>query len=456
MESALKTLNAIIWGVPVLSLILLIGIFLTIRSKFAQFRLLPAAFRQFIHSIKGNDSEKSGYRAMCTALAATVGTGNIAGVAGAIALGGPGVLFWMWICAFLGMMTKFAEIILAVHYREKDKNGEYLGGPMYIIQKALPSGMRFLGYIYCYFGVVAALGVGNAAQINTVIDGIKRIAVSIGHPTGNMSILLIGLGIAALLGCIFKTGASGIGRIAEKVVPIASVIYICMAVIVLFIKIEEVPNAFHAIIKGAFTPEAVTGGTIGSLYLTLRVGTSRGVFTNEAGMGTASIAHAASKVNHPVEQGLMGIIEVFLDTIVICTLTGLVILCSGVPIPYGLDPGITLTMDAFSGTLGDWSILLLTALTCVFAFATVLGWGLYGARCFQYLFGMHTWKYFTIAQCIAVVLGAVLNTSVVWLLSEIVNGLMAIPNLLILFMLSDVIITILKDHYMKEKAYRLR
>ena len=459
METILNRANAVIWGIPVLSLILISGIVLSIRSRMAQVRLFPAAMKQFLRSFKGNGRNNngvSGYRALCTALAATVGTGNIAGVAGAIAIGGPGAVFWMWICAILGMVTKLAEVTLAVYYRSKDADGRYIGGPMYIIKKGLPKHMHCLAYIYCYFGVVAALGVGNATQINAIIDGVRSVAGSVNLSFGNREALLLGVGIATLVTCIFRKGADGIGCLAEKLVPIASVVYILLALAVLCLRYSEIPAAFSSIFIGAFSPAAATGGVLGSIFITLRTGTSRGVFTNEAGMGTASIAHAASDADHPIQQGLMGIIEVFLDTIVICTLTALVILCSEVSIPFGMDPGISLTLEAFSSVLGNWSRLLLTALTCIFAFATILGWGLYGARCSQYLFGEHSWKSFSFVQSGAVVLGATLNTSVVWTLSEIVNGLMAIPNLIALTMLTGVFISILKDYQHKEKAYRLK
>jgi len=327
---------------------------------------------------------------------------------------------------------------------------------MYIIAKGLPERTHFLACIYCFFGIVAALGVGNATQINAIIDGIRSIAGSTHIHFGNRESLFFGVIIAALVAWIFRKGAAGIGILAEKLVPLASVIYILLAMIVLCLRCNEIPEAIISIFIGAFSPKAATGGILGSIFLTLRVGTSRGVFTNEAGMGTASIAHAASDVDHPIQQGLMGIVEVFLDTIVICTLTALVILCSGVTIPYGIDSGIFLTLDAFSSILGNWSKILLTALTCIFAFATLLGWGLYGARCSQYLFGGHAWKRFIFAQSGAVVLGAVLNTSVVWVLSEIVNGLMAIPNLIALTMLSGTFISILNDYQDNVKAYRLK
>lgn len=459
MESLLYSINAFVWGIPVLFLILVTGVVWSIRSRFAQIRLLPTALEYFVWSLRKSDHNKnhiSGYRALCTALAATVGTGNIAGVAGAIAIGGPGVIFWMWVCAILGMITKFAEVTLAVHFRHKGNDGEYIGGPMYIIQKGMSLKHRYLAYIYSFFGVIAALGIGNAVQINTVIDSADVIAAQMHLDFGIYHRLIIGICVAVLIVSIFKRGAVGIGRIAEGLVPIASVIYILLTIAVLFIRHQRIPAVLLDIFHGAFSPYAVTGGVLGSAFLTLRIGVSRGVFTNEAGMGTASIAHASSNAVHPAEQGLMGIMEVFLDTIVICTLTALVILSSGVSIPYGSDPGISLSLEAFAYVLGDWSKIVLTALACVFAFATILGWGLYGARCCQYLFGEKSWNLFVYAQSAAVLLGTTLNTSSIWCLAEIVNGLMAIPNLIGIFALSDVFIRILKDFQRNKNAYRHR
>lgn len=454
MESVLNTLNAVIWGIPVLSLILVTGIILTSRSGFAQLRLLPAALKQFFRSIrKRGDDSGSSYRALCTALAATVGTGNIAGVAGAIAIGGPGVIFWMWVCGILGMITKFAEVTLAVHYRVKDQEGSYLGGPMYIIEKGLPKKLHFLAYVYCYFGIIAALGVGNAAQINAVTDSFRSLTKSLNIDFGYLETVLLSVAIAALIAYMFRKGAARIEKTAEKLVPLASVVYLLLSLSVLLLKFDRIVPAIHMILTGAFSPKAVTGGVLGSVFLTLRVGVSRGVFTNEAGMGTASIAHAASDVKDPIQQGMMGIMEVFLDTIVICTLTALVILCSGVSIPYRTDPGIMLTLDAFSSTLGNWSRAVLTMLTCIFAFATILGWGLYGARCSQFIFGKQGWNRFVFAQVSAVIFGALMNTSIVWVLCEIVNGLMAIPNLIAILMLMGTFISQVNDYRNKKKAY---
>ena len=448
MENVLEITNAIIWGFPVLILILAVGILFSIQSNLAQIRLLPLALRRLVHSFKiqRKSDGVSGYRALCTALAATVGTGNIAGVAGAIAIGGPGVVFWMWICAILGMVTKFAEVTLAMLYRTKDTRGAYIGGPMYMIRFGLPNKYRYFAYIYAYFGIVAAFGVGNATQVNAVVEGIKDIASVYGYEFTQMKSLLLGIACGALIIAAFCEGVERIGNLTEGIVPIASIIYISLAFGALFVFRAQLPYAISLIVKGAFNPKSVTCGMISSIFLTLRIGTSRGVFTNEAGMGTASIAHAAAKVDHPIEQGLMGIVEVFLDTVVICTLTALVILSSGIHIPYGTDPGITLTMHAFSTAYGDWCKLLITVLVCIFAFATILGWGVYGLRCAQFLFGENVLTKYIIAQVVAAILGVMLNTSVVWLFAEMVNGLMAIPNLVALVILAPEFIRTLKQY----------
>lgn len=449
MEKLLYTANGILWGIPVLLMILAAGLYLSFRSRFAQIRLFPMALGKFLRSFQKTDPASegiSGYQALCMALAATVGTGNIAGIAGAIALGGPGVVFWMWVCALLGMITKLAEVTLALQYRKKTGAGEYVGGPMYMIEQGLPKKLHFLAVIYSFFCVVAAFGVGNATQVNAIVYGIKEIATLMDFPLGNGHLLVLGVILAAMIISAFGKGTGGIGSWAEKLVPFASITYILLAVGVLCARYNRIPHALSLIISGAFAPKAVTGGVVSSAFLTLRTGASRGVFTNEAGMGTASIAHAAANVKHPVEQGLMGVIEVFLDTIVICTLTALVILCSGVPISYGSDPGITLSMDAFSHVYGKWCVFLLTGLVSVFAFATILGWGLYGAKCAQYLFGEKVWKLFTYGQACAVLLGIFLNTSVVWVLAEMVNGLMAIPNLVAILNLSPEFFRLLKKY----------
>lgn len=435
----LEAINRFVWGIPALLLILGVGAYLTVATGFAQFRLFPKALKVFIKQFTGKKDHKNGtspYQALCTALAATVGTGNIAGVAGAIAVGGPGAIFWMWICALFGMVTKFAEAALAVRYRVKNKNGEYVGGPMYIICNGMGKKWTWLAGIYCFFAVIASFGVGNATQINAVIGGINGVITAFGGQHRFSVDLLIGICLAVLVTMILLGGAKRIGSIAEKLVPFASVAYLLLGTVVLVYRAQAIPEAFRGIFYGAFSPKAVTGGMLGSAFTALRIGASRGVFTNEAGMGTASIAHGSAQVKHPVDQGLMGIMEVFLDTIVICTMTALVILCSGVPIFYGTDTGVTLTTQAFSAFYGDWISIPIALALCCFAIATILGWGLYGARSAQYLFGENAWKPFVYIQAVTVVIGAVLGTGTVWMLSETVNGLMAIPNLIALAWLS--------------------
>lgn len=435
MERILEEVNGLVWGIPALVGILGVGVYLSIRTGFAQLCLFPKAFGAFLRTLFGKESKDEGvspFQALCTALAATVGTGNLAGVAGAIAIGGPGAIFWMWISGILGMMTKLAEATLSVKFRERNSDGEWVGGPMYMIRNGMGQRWRWLATVYAFFGVVSAFGVGNATQVNTVIGGINQAITTFGGSETQMGNLFMGIGLAVLICGILLGGMKKIGIMAEKLVPFASVCYLLLGFGVLIVRAQYVPGVFASIFAGAFSPRAVTGGAIGSMFVGLRTGVSRGVFTNEAGMGTAGIAHAAADVKHPCQQGLMGIMEVFLDTIVICTMTALVILVSGVSIPYGEDVGVVLTTQAFSSVYGGWVSILIAAALCCFAIATVLGWGLYGARCAQFLFGDGVWKRFVLLQGAAVILGAVLKTGTVWLLSETVNGLMAVPNLVAL------------------------
>lgn len=449
MEHILEKLNEIIWGVPVLIMILLIGILYSVRTGFIQFRLFPKACEEFIASFRHKADGISGYRALCTALAATVGTGNIVGVAGAIAIGGPGVVFWMWICAILGMVIKFAEVTLAMNFREKNPTGDWVGGPMYIIQNGLHPKYKSLAAIYAFFGVVASFGIGNATQINAVMGGIQMLSCLAGRPIGMVATLIISLLIGTLVVLIFRNGANGIGSWAEKLVPPASVIYILLTLWILGSNIKQIPDVLKLIVKSAFSPSTATCGIVSSALISLRVGASRGVFTNEAGMGTASIAHSGAMGVDSVQQGLLGTIEVIFDTIVMCTLTAFAILCSGVSIPYGSDPGIHLTLYAFSEELGKWSSYLIIALVCIFAFATVLGWGLYGMRCMEYLFGIGTENIFIALQFCAVLAGSFIGTSGVWLFSEIVNGLMAIPNLIALLLLLPIFLRETQNYMIK-------
>lgn len=447
MVQILLSVHGAIWGVPMLILILGAGLWITVKTGFAQFRLFPEAMlelcRKFFRQTSGD--ETSPFRALCTALGATVGTGNIIGVAGAICLGGPGAVFWMWICGLLAMGTKFAEATLAVRFRKRTGR-ENFGGPMYMITQGMGTKWHFLALLYSAFGLIASFGVGNAAQVNAVVSGVNSILPHMGGRETLRQDIAMGLILSVAVGAVLLGGARRIGAAAEVLVPVASVFYIGLCAVVLFLRQEWIVEALSAIFRGAFSPEAVTGGTVGSAVQALRIGCSRGVFTNEAGMGTASMAHASASVSHPVDQGLMGIVEVFLDTIVLCTLTALVILVSGVPVPYGTDGGGTLTMHAFSDVCGTWSTVALAAALCYFAFATVLGWGLYGARCAAFLFGPKAQEPFALAQTAAVVLGAAAKTETIWLLSELLNGLMAVPNLIALAALTPELVRLTNEY----------
>ena len=447
MGEVLQRVNQTVWGVPTLVLILLAGVYISVRCGFPQLAFFPRSVRYFLKNFRKKDTpdKVSPYQALCTALAATVGTGNLAGVAGAISLGGPGAVFWMWVCAFFGMAIKFAEATLSVCYRTSGDRGEYLGGPMYMIRCGMPRKWHWLAGVYSFFGVVAAFGVGNATQINAVIGGVHSVFQAYNLPGFPGINLVIGLLLAVFVGRILLGGAKKITSATERIVPFAAAGYILLCVGVLVICRNRIPDAFFSIISGAFAPRAVTGGVIGSMLVSIRVGASRGTFTNEAGMGTASMAHSSAAVMHPAQQGMMGIIEVFLDTIVICTLTALVILCSGIPVIYGYDVGVELTADAFSSVYGPWVQIMLTLALCAFAVATVIGWGLYGIRCAQYLFGKNVWRKFAYIQIGTILVSSVLSTGTVWLLSETVNGLMAIPNLIALIALTPRLYSVTKE-----------
>ena len=440
-------LNDLVWGLPALLMILGVGIYLSLCLGFPQITLFSEALRRFLRQLIPNkDSDnRSSFQALCTALAATVGTGNLVGVAGAICLGGPGAVFWMWLCGILGMVTKYTEALLSVRYRVKTEHG-FSGGPMYMILLGLPKKFHFLAWAYAFFGMIASFGVGNAAQINATMTGLRACFDRYDLRFTPILQLLVTAFFALLIAWMLYGGAKSVASAAERLIPIASAGYILLCAGVLVVRWQQIPAAFSSILLGAFSPRAVTGGIIGSAFCALRVGCSRGVFTNEAGMGTAAIAHAGAEGVHPVQQGLMGIIEVFLDTIVICTMTALVILISGVPIPYGKDAGGVLTTDAFSAVYGKSAVLWLTGAMTLFALATVLGWGLYGARCTQFLFGQKTWKYFVALQIPTVFAGAFLETASIWQLSEAVNGLMSIPNLITLAVLAPEAARLTKEY----------
>ena len=457
IETINTAVNNFIWGVPAMVCIFGVGLYLSIRTNFLQIRKFPYAIKTTLGRIfrkrDASDGAITPFQAVCTALAATVGTGNIAGVAGAIAIGGPGAIFWMWVSALFGMCTKYAEVTLAVHYREINANGELVGGPMYYIKNGLSKKWHWLAYLFAAFGVLTVFGTGNATQVNTITTAINSALLNynvISESAVSTSNLIIGIIIAILIAMILLGGIKRIGHVTEKLVPFMALLYILLGLGVILLNIQNVPSVFASIFRGAFQPSAVTGGIIGSMFLSLKKGVSRGIFSNEAGLGTGSIAHACADTKKPVKQGMFGIFEVFTDTIVICTLTALVILCSGVPIVYGEAAGAELTISGFTSTYGSWVSIFTAVAMCCFAFSTALGWGLYGARCIEFLFSEKVIKPFMVVYSLVAILGATANLGLMWNIAETFNGLMAIPNLIALFLLSGTVIKLTKEYFAGE------
>ena len=438
-----SVVNSFIWGVPAMICIIGVGILLTVRTRCIQVRKFGVAMKNTIGKIfdktQARDGSMSPFQAVCTALAGTVGTGNIAGVAGAIALGGPGAIFWMWCSAFLGMCTKFSEVTLAIHFREKNKNGEYVGGPMYYIKNGLSKKWHFLAVFYAVFGVLTVFGTGNATQVNTIVSSVNTALMNFnilkGEPNSNVN-LIFGIFIAALVAMVLLGGIKRIGQVSEKLVPFMAVLYVILALGVIILNIQRVPGVFAQIVSGACTPRAATGGIIGSMFLSMKRGVSRGIFSNEAGLGTGSIAHACADTDNAVHQGMFGIFEVFMDTIVICTLTGLVILLAAPNISYGQAAGAELTISGFTATYGGWVSILTAIAMCCFAFSTIIGWGLYGSRCIEFLGGEKFVRPFLVVYSFVSIVGATMNLGLLWDISDTFNGLMAVPNLIALLMLS--------------------
>ena len=441
-----------IWGVPAMVCIVGVGILLTVRTRCIQVRKFTVAMKNTIGKIFDKKAAKDGtmspFQAVCTALAGTVGTGNIAGVAGAVALGGPGAVFWMWCSAFLGMCTKFAEVTLAVHFRDTNDSGEHVGGPMYYIKNGLGNKWAWLAVLYAVFGVLTVFGTGNATQVNTIVTSIDSALINFNvidsNNTQNIN-LVLGIIIAALVAMVLLGGVKRIGQVTEKLVPFMAVLYIILGLGVVVINIKNVPGVFGAIIAGAFSPRAVTGGAIGSAFLSLKKGVSRGIFSNEAGLGTGSIAHACADTHDATGQGMFGIFEVFMDTIVICTLTALVILCSGTSVIYGEAAGAELTISGFTMTYGGWISIFTAVSLCCFAFSTIIGWGLYGSRCIEFIFGNKSVRPFLVIYSFVSIVGATLNLGLLWDIAETFNGLMAIPNLIALLLLSGVVAKLVKE-----------
>ena len=448
-----SSVNNFVWGVPAMICIIGVGLLLTLRTHFLQFRKFGYTFKvtagRIFHKKEASDGSVTPFQAVCTALAATVGTGNIAGVAGAIAIGGPGSVFWMWISALLGMCTKFSEVTLAVHFREKNKEGDWVGGPMYYIKNGLSPRWRWLAILFSALGVLTVFGTGNATQVNTITTAVDSALLNY-HVFSQEQIpvfnLILGIAIAVLVAMVLLGGIKRIGKVTEKLVPFMALMYLILAIGVIFLNINRVPAVFASIFESAFSPASVTGGAIGSMFLSMKKGVSRGIFSNEAGLGTGSIAHAAADTQDPIKQGFFGIFEVFADTIVICTMTALVILCSGIPINYGVDAGAELTIQGFTSTYGNWVSIFTAVALCCFAFSTIIGWGLYGTRCIEFIFGSRINKPFMMVYSLVAVLGATMDLGLLWSIAETFNGLMSIPNLIALFLLSGTVVKLVREN----------
>mgnify|MGYP002798280006 CR=1 FL=1 len=453
-----QAVNSFIWGIPAMVCIIGVGLLLSVRTGFLQLRKFPYAIKTTIGRIfrkkDASDGAMTPFQAVCTALAATVGTGNIAGVAGAIAIGGPGAVFWMWCSALLGMCTKFSEVTLAVHFRERNKNGELVGGPMYYIKNGLGSRWQFLAVLYSLFGVLTVFGTGNATQVNTIVTAIDSALLAYGSslnsilPTVN---LVVGVVVAMMVAMVLLGGVKRIGSVTEKLVPFMALFYVVLALGVVVINYRRFPAVLASIVGGAFDPHAFTGGAIGSIFLSMQKGVSRGIFSNEAGLGTGSIAHACADTKKPVKQGMFGIFEVFADTIVICTLTAMVILCSGTTVNYGTAAGAELTISGFTTTYGGWASIFTAVALCCFAFSTIIGWGLYGSRFLVFLCRSDkVAKPFFLVYSFVSILGATMDLGLLWSIADTFNGLMSIPNLLALLLLSGTVVRLTREFFASE------
>jgi len=443
LTELLNSINALVWGPGMLVLILGVGLFLQIGLKLMPILNIGAGFKLMWQGRSVDTAgEKSGeippYQALMTALSATVGTGNIAGVATAIFLGGPGALFWMWCTALIGMATKFAEAVLAVNYREVDENGSYVGGPMYYIKNGLGKHWAWMGTLFAIFGALAGFGIGNSVQSNSVANVLH---VNFGLPQW-----ITGLSLMLLTGAVLLGGLKRIGAVAGTLVPVMAIAYLLAALVVLAINAEAIPSAIALICTQAFTPTAAEGGFAGAaVWAAIRFGVARGIFSNEAGLGSAPIAHAAAQTNSPVRQGLIAMLGTFVDTIIICSITGLVIITSG--LWTSGESGAALTSAAFAAALPGVGNYLVAVSLAIFAFTTILGWSVYGERCAEFLFGVRIVKPFRILWILAVPVGAVIELDVVWLLADTLNALMAIPNLIALAILSPVVFRLSREYF---------
>lgn len=458
-------INGFIWGLPMMVLIMGVGIYLTIRCGFPQ-------FRHFVHIMKntlGKAFEKteksqgavSPFKAMCTALAASIGTGNIAGVSGAIAIGGPGAVFWMWISALFGMCTKFSEVTLAIKYRERNEAGDWVGGPMYYITNGLGKNWKWLACIFAVFATLASFGIGNMTQINTIASTINTAIAGFIPTTESQQTIIawvVAIICAIICAIVLLGGIQRLADVCSLLVPFMAIVYTIASLIVIICNITAIPEVFSVIIRGAFAPSSIAGGLAGvGIKTAITKGVGRGIFSNEAGLGSAPIAHAAADVDHPVKQGIYGVFEVFMDTIVVCTMTALVVLLGvGVQnIEYGNDIGADLTIKGFESIFGGGlpAVIIAICLT-LFALSTVLTWALYGTRCVEYLFGFKASKVYQIIFCLFACIAGAIEFSLAWDIADTLNGLMAIPNLIAVALLSPVVIKLSKEYFAGIKKNR--
>mgnify|MGYP002942056934 CR=1 FL=1 len=465
--SVIEKIYAFLWGdlitIPLpqessigisLLVILLIptGIYFTIRTRFLPVRLFPDMIKALMAKKETKDS-LSTFQTLIVSTATRVGMGNLVGVVAAISAGGAGAVFWMWISALLGMCTKFSEVTLAVHFHETNAEGDRVGGPMYYIKNGLKKHWHWLAYLFAAFGVLTVFGTGNATQVNTITTAIDSALFNYGiiekDSVGTLN-LIIGIVLAIMIGMILLGGIKRIGQVTEKLVPFMAAIYVILAFGVVVLNFQNIPSVLGSIFEGAFSPASVTGGAVGSFFMSMKKGVSRGIFSNEAGLGTGSIAHACADTKKPVKQGFFGIFEVFVDTIVICTLTALVILCSGVPVGYGEAAGAELTILGFTSTYGNWVSIFTAVAMCCFAFSTIIGWGLYGTRCVEFLLGTKANKPFMVLYALVAIIGATMELGLMWNIAETFNGLMAIPNLIAVFLLSGVVVKLVKEYFAGE------
>jgi AGCS family alanine or glycine:cation symporter len=443
MTDLITVLNEWAWGPPMLALLLGTGIYLTLGLRFLPVRKIPEGFRMLFRGRRSSaEGDIAPFSALMTSLSATIGTGNIAGVATAIALGGPGALFWMWMTALVGMATKYAEAVCAVRFRERDEQGQFSGGPMYYIKNGLHKRWHWLGVAFAIFGSLAGFGIANTVQSHSVADVLQT--------TFEVPPLVTGLVLMVLVGAVILGGIKRIATVATILVPLMALSYMVMALIIIVSNLAEVPAAFSTIITSAFNPVAATGGFAGAtVWAALRFGVARGVFSNEAGLGSAPIAHAAAQTNEPVEQGMVAMLGTFIDTLVVCTMTGLVIVIMDVW-SSGVS-GASLTSMAFANGLAGGHYVVAVGL-CLFAFTTMIAWAFYGERCVVFLFGTKAILPFRFFWVLAVPVGTTMELNDVWLIADTLNALMAIPNLIALVLLGPLVFRLTREYLEKTRT----